>query len=112
MKDMVKRWKVSVFSLQGTKVQAADRRMVVDMWGRRSFDFIHKLVVGRFDEILVAWDEKVMEVIDHRVGGYSTSILGRNKEDDFVWDFSGVYGSCDPNEFDVLREELGSVRSN
>lgn len=34
MKDMVKRWKVSVFSLQETKVQEIDRKMEADMWGR------------------------------------------------------------------------------
>lgn len=56
---MVKRWKVSVFSLQGTMVQAIDRKMTVGMWGRRPFDFIYKLAVGRSSGILVAWDERL-----------------------------------------------------
>lgn len=53
-----------------------------------------------------------MDVIDHRIGAYSVHVLGRNKEDDFVWAFLGVYGSCDPAKFGVIWEKLGNVRSN
>lgn len=70
VKDMVKRWKIGVFSLQETKLQNIDRRMTADMWGRMSFDFIHKLAVGTSDGILVASDFFMFEVIDHWIGGF------------------------------------------
>lgn len=89
--------------------------MAADLWGRRSFEFIHKLAVGKSGGILVAWDAKVMEVINHLIGAFLVSILGRNKEDEKLWAFSSVYGSCDQGhqaEFGLLWVELSNIRSD
>lgn len=71
---------------------------------------IHKQEEGQLGGILVAWDVKVLEVIDSVVRNYSVSVKSRNKEDDWVWAFSVVYGLCEHAEFGRLREELSGVR--
>lgn len=79
----------------------------MDLWGRRSFEFIHKLDVGRAGGILVAWDSSVFEVINHQIGEFSVSILGKNRDDGMLWAFKGVYGSCNQAAgFGLLREGL------
>lgn len=112
VKDLVKRSKIGVFSLQETKLQSIDRRMEMDMWGRKSFDFVHKSAIGRLGGILVAWDLALYQVVDHRVGEYSVSVLLRHKVDELMWVFSGVYGSCGNEGNDLLREDLGKVRDD
>lgn len=111
VKDLIKRWKVSIFSLQETKVQEIDRRMALNMWGRRSFSFIHKPASRRSRGILVAWDTKLMEVLDHCIGEFSISVLCWNKVEDKEWAFFGVYGQCNQRELSLLWEELSDVRS-
>lgn len=110
VKDMVKRWKIGVFSLQEMKLHKIDRWMTVDMWGRMAFEFVHKPTIGKLGGILVAWDLSLFEAIDHRMGEYSILVLVRSKADNMEWAFSGIYGSCDHDGLDLLREELGRVR--
>lgn len=52
---------------------------------------------------MVAWNTKVVEVVDHRIGVFSVSMLYRNKEDGFIWAFFGIYASCDQGDYETLR---------
>lgn len=45
------------------------------------------------------------------MGEFSVSILCKNKDNDEVWDFFGVCGSCDQTEFWLFREDLCRTRS-
>lgn len=74
VKDLVRRWKVNVFSLQETKLQFINRKMRRDLWGRCSFDCIHKPTVGRSGRILVAWESLVLEMVEHRIWEVSVSV--------------------------------------
>lgn len=85
--------------MQETKTQAIDRKMMLDLWGRRPFSFVHKPTAGRSGGIMVAWNTSMLDVIDSKVGEFLGSILCKNKEDDKVWGFSGVYGPCDQTKF-------------
>lgn len=71
--------------MQETKVQTIDMRMIVDLWGWKPFKFIHKPAKGRLGVILVAWNTKVIEVTDFRIGDSSIFVLCKSKEDEVVW---------------------------
>lgn len=92
-----------------TKVLDIDRKMMLDLWGRGSFDFVHKPAAGQAGGILVAWNKTVLEVVDSVIGDFLVSMKCRNKVDDGVWAFSGVYGPCDHELFGCFRDELGRV---
>lgn len=109
VKDLLQRRKIYVISLQETKLQTINRRIVVDLWGR-SFEFVHKPMVGRADGILVAWDSSVIEVVDQFVGDFSVSILVRSREEGCCWAFSGVYDPSEVGRFPAFREKLGGIR--
>lgn len=70
IRDMIKRYKVDLFTIQETKTNSLERRWNVDVWGRRPFHFIHKPSVGAVGGILVAWNSAVVEVIDQKIGDF------------------------------------------
>lgn len=54
VRDLLKREKFEVITLQETKVQNIDRKFSTDLWGRREFGFVHKPAIGSARDILVA----------------------------------------------------------
>lgn len=92
MKDLYKRWKVDVITLQETKLQQVGKKIVIDLWGCRPFKFLHKEADGKLGGPLVAWNSKSIEVLEHMFGDFSVSIICQNRLDSFKWVFSAVYG--------------------
>lgn len=55
VKDLCHREKVNILVLQETKLQKFRRSMEIDLWGRRSFEYVLKSAVGRSSGVLVAF---------------------------------------------------------
>lgn len=59
----------------------------------------------------MAWHSNILEVVDYDIGEFSVSILCKDKEDDGLWAFSGVYGPCDQVDFVLMWEEMRRMQS-
>lgn len=53
MKDICLRWKVDIIVLQETKMSSLNMADAKDIWGRRSWDYIHLNAVNAAGGILV-----------------------------------------------------------
>lgn len=95
--------------LQETKLQHLTHKFSGDLWGWRSFQFIHKQAEGGAGGILVAWNRKTTDVIDLKIEELSVSILCKNRDDGFFWVLFGVYGPCDQGASVRLWDELSKV---
>lgn len=109
IRDIMKRWNVDIFNVQETKAAILKRGWLLDMWGRRHFDFIHKQAVNSVGGILITWNSNVVAVWDKKVGEFSVSILYRSREDDYRWAFSSVYRPANHSDFEAVSSELGQV---
>lgn len=92
-----------------TKLQQISGRILRDLWGRLSIQFIHKPSEGSVGGILVAWNSKTIDVSNLKIGDISVSVLWRNKDDGARWVFSGVSGPCDQEASARLWEELSNI---
>lgn len=99
-----------LFTLQETKVQNINKKIVLDLWGRRNFVFVHKPTAGGAGGILVAWNANGTEIIESKIREFSVSVLCKNKELDKVWAFIGVYGPYDQTSFGLLQEDSCKAR--
>ena len=41
---------------------------------------------------MIFWDNRVLDLLELKCGGFTISSSFRNVEDGFVWVFTGVYG--------------------
>lgn len=79
VRDMLRRWKIDLFSLQEMTLQKIEYKLMLDLWDRRQSEHIHKPVEGQSGGILVAWDSNALEVLESFIGVYSVSVLCKKK---------------------------------
>ena len=65
---------------------------------------------GAAGGIVVFWDSRLLHLIDVEERSFSISCLFRNYEDNFLWCFTGVYGTTTFKDKERLWNELGAVR--
>lgn len=83
--------------------------MRLDLWGWKPFKFSHKPAEGRLGGILVAWNSRIIEVLDVCTRDYSVSVICKNKEVDKLWVFSSIYGPCNMEGLRKMWEELNRL---
>ena len=65
---------------------------------------------GAAGEVVVLWDNRVLELMGMEVGLFSISCHFKNCEDGFRWTFSGVYGPTLRRYREFFWEELEAIR--
>ncbi|RVW33393.1 hypothetical protein CK203_094250 [Vitis vinifera] len=65
---------------------------------------------GSLWRVLVFWDNRVLLLLEEKVGTFSVSCQFKSCEDDFCWNFTRVYGSTLKKEREDLWDELGVVQ--
>lgn len=59
--------------------------------------------------ILLLWDLRILEVVDHCMGSFFVSVVFKDVEDGVQWIFFGVYGPNDVRNRRLLWEELTGI---
>ena len=65
---------------------------------------------GASGGILILWDSKVLQLVEVEESRYSLSCKIWNIEDNFIWNYSGVYRPTSNENRELLWEELGAIR--
>ena len=66
--------------------------------------------MGASGGVLVFWDNRVLQLLEAKMGTFSVSCRFKCREDDFCWNFIGVYGPTLKKEKEDFWDELGTVR--
>lgn len=90
IKNELKIWKCDVISLQETKIENVDGRLVGDVWRRRDVDWVALGARGTAGGILTMWDSDCFEKIDGWVGNFSVTCILRRKDDGLIWTMTGA----------------------
>ncbi|RVW20109.1 hypothetical protein CK203_111553 [Vitis vinifera] len=61
-------------------------------------------------DILIFWDNRVLELLELEQDVYTISSCFRNVEDDYIWVFTGVYGPVLSRAKEEFWEELGAIK--
>ncbi|KAK1310988.1 hypothetical protein QJS10_CPA08g00605 [Acorus calamus] len=109
--DMVKEFAVNLCCIQETKLADPDRRILEELGAGRLDQMIWKNAIGTSGGIIIAWNSAVWEKMDWLEGGWSLSILLRNKLSNGCCAFSGVYGPHEAVNMRSLWMELSAVRA-
>ena len=110
IKALIKGQKVDLVCLQETKMQEMSRMIVRSLSVGRCLDWRALNSRGVSGGVLMFWDKRVLQLLEAEVGTFSVSCRFKSCEDDFCWNFSGVYGPTLKEEREVCLAELGVVR--
>ena len=110
IKAMIRSQRADLVCIQETKIQTMTEGVVRSLGSGRFLDWGAMGAQGTTGGILVCWDKRSLELLEMEVGNYSISCRLKNVENEVVWTFTGVYGSCNRKEREMLWEELGAIR--
>ena len=110
IKVLIKGQKVDLVCLQETKMQEMSKMIVRSLDMGRCLDWKVLNSKGVSGGVLVFWDKRVLQLLDTKVGTFSMSCRFKSYEDDFCWNFFGVYGPMLKKKIVDFWVELGAVR--
>ena len=109
-KAMIKDQKVDLVCLQETKMQEMSKRIVRSLGVGRCLDWGAINSRGASDEVLVFWDNRVLQLLEAEVGTFSMSCWFKSYEDDFCWIFTKVYGPTLKKEREDFWDEINAIK--
>ncbi|RVW64332.1 putative ribonuclease H protein [Vitis vinifera] len=92
-----------------TKIQEMTRGIIRSIGVGRFLDWGTVDSRGSAGDIVVFWDNRVLEMIELEKGECSISCHFKNCEDGFTWTFTGVYGPTKRRDRESLWNELGAI---
>ena len=110
IKALIRSQKVDLVCLQETKMIEMSLGVVRSLGVRRYLGWGALNARGAIGEVVVFWDNRVLELVGMEVGLFSISCRFKNCEDGFRWTFSGVYGPIMRSYREFFWEELGAIR--
>ena len=110
IKTLINDQNVDLLCLQETKMQEMPKKIVRSLGVGRCLEWGMVNLRGAFGGVLVFWDNRVLLLLEEKVGTFSVSCQFKSCEDDFCWNFTSVYGSTLKKEREDLWDELGAVR--
>jgi hypothetical protein len=91
--NLLRDWKADIVCLQETKLKGMSRNIVCSLWGRSHVDWCCLDSNGALGDILIMWDNRVVEKVDDCVGAYTLAVSFRGVVDQSVWAFVGCVWS-------------------
>ncbi|XP_026436394.1 uncharacterized protein LOC113334324, partial [Papaver somniferum] len=98
-----------IIILQETKMMQCSSWDIKQICGSKNVGWTLQQSVGNSGGMLILWDRDFLEVSDSLVGDYTLSILCKNKNDNFQWVLTNVYGPNHSVERTEFWIELDNV---
>lgn len=105
-KEFIRRCKIDVFCIQEIKCEEGGEDLLREIGGARLSKGIVVPAEGRSGGLLLLWNEFILEEVGNQHGLNYITATFRNKEDGFLWDFTGVYGPQGREDKKALWELL------
>ncbi|KAG6654081.1 hypothetical protein CIPAW_05G121300 [Carya illinoinensis] len=102
VKNLIHKWRGDVICFQETKLKSVNTSIVRSLWSCHYVGWVDLVVEGASGGIIVMWDRRVVELIDHYVGDFMVACHFKNVDYGVEWAFAGVYG---PN-LEIFRRAL------
>ncbi|XP_019263814.1 PREDICTED: uncharacterized protein LOC109241530 [Nicotiana attenuata] len=109
VKSLIKKWNTDIVCLSETKLKQCNCSLMRQSGGSRWTDWLELKATGNSGGILLIWDKRRWSCNEKLVGEYSASVFLEDKNSDFKFSFSGVYGPCDRKRSKELWKELGAA---
>lgn len=98
-----------IIILQETKMMQYSSWDIKQICGYKNVGWTLQQSVGNSGGMLILWDRDFLEVSDSLVGDYTLSILCKNKNDNFQWVLTNIYGPNNSVERTEFLLELDNV---
>ena len=110
IKALIRSQNVDLVCLQETKMIEMSLGVVRSLGVGRFLEWGDLDARGAAREVVVFWDNRVLELMGLEVGLFSISCRFKNVEDGFRWTFSRVYGPTLKRYREAFWEELRAIR--
>ncbi|KAG6666005.1 hypothetical protein CIPAW_01G000700 [Carya illinoinensis] len=111
VRNFLRQWQGDIICLQETKLELITRQIVRSLWRGHHVGWSYLPSKGASGGILIMFDKRVVERLEHCVGDFSVACFFVNIEDGFRWAFIGVYGPNLDVERRSMWEELAGILS-
>ena len=107
---VVRAQKADLVCFLETKMSEISLKMVKSLGVGRFMDWEAVDAGGALGDILIFWDNRVLELLELEQDVYTISSCFRNVEDGYIWVFTGVYGPVLSRAKEEFWEELGAIK--
>ena len=108
--SVIRAQKADLVCFLETKVSEISLKMVKSLGVGRFMDWEAVDAGGALGDILIFWDNRVLELLELEQDVYTISSCFRNVEDGYIWVFTGVYGPVLSRAKEEFWEELGAIK--
>ncbi|KAG2701660.1 hypothetical protein I3760_06G055400 [Carya illinoinensis] len=92
VKNLIRKWRADVICFQETKLKFVSQTIVNSLCRFQYVGWVELVSKGASGGIIVMWDRRVVEMLDHYVGEFMVVCQFKSVDDGFEWVFAGVYG--------------------
>ncbi|KAG6652146.1 hypothetical protein CIPAW_06G163500 [Carya illinoinensis] len=108
---MLRQWKAEIICFQETKLKVVSQSVVHSLWSCNYVGWVELFSNGALGGILVMWNRRAVEVVDHYVGEFLVACHFKNVVDGVEWALAGVYGPNLDSSRSLLWEEIAGLCS-